>query len=53
VGLASRGLRDMDDGREAITDAIELAAIRAQARRVTRNSLIATLVLTAATFLLH
>ena len=50
--LASRGLRDMDGGVERITDTDELATVRAQARRVTRLSLAATVVATALLFLL-
>ena len=34
MGLASRGLRDMDTGTEAITDAAGLAQVRRQARKV-------------------
>ena len=39
--MASRGQRDMDDGRGPveITDQMELDAVRAQARRVTRRAL--------------
>jgi hypothetical protein len=47
VRLASRGLRDMDDGAAPITDAAVLSAVRAQARRVQRLSLLATAALTA------
>jgi hypothetical protein len=47
VGLASRGQRDMDTGAEVITDAAELAQVRAQARRVNLNSLLAASVCTA------
>jgi len=52
VGLASRGLRDMGGGLERIRDDAELAAVRTQARRVLRDSLIATILLTGATLLL-
>ena len=34
VALAARGLRNLDSGDEAITDALELARIRVQSRRV-------------------
>lgn len=34
MALASRGLRDMDDGPEAIQAPDELAQVRKQARRV-------------------
>ena len=50
VALASRGVRDMDDGPEGIADAAELVAVRAQARSVLVRSVIATLVLTAGAF---
>lgn len=50
--LASRGLRDMDGGVERITDAAELAKVRAQARRVNLMSLAATVLASAALFLL-
>ena len=39
--LASRGLRDMDGGPERIEDGAELAAVRAQARRVLYKSFLA------------
>lgn len=45
--LASRGLRDLGGGVERIEDAGELAAVRAQARRVTWTSLAATIVVSA------
>ncbi len=51
MGLASRGLRDMGGGPERIQDEAELAAVRARARRVLRDSLIATILLTGATLL--
>jgi len=47
VGLASRGQRDMDQGPETIADATELARVRAQARKVHLESLVAAAVLTA------
>lgn len=40
MGLASRGLRDMDDGPEAM-EAAERDAVRAQARRVHLRSVAA------------
>jgi hypothetical protein len=52
VGLASRGLRDMDTGEQKIGDAKELAQVRAQARRVNLKSLIAASVLSALSFVL-
>ena len=45
--LASRGLRDMDDGPEAITDAQERAAVQSQARRI-RGMVIAAAMAAAA-----
>ena len=39
--LASRGLRDMGAGVEPIRDEAELAAVRAQARRVLYKSFLA------------
>lgn len=47
MALASRGQRDMDQGPEAIADAAELARVRAQARKVHLESLVAAAVLTA------
>ncbi len=47
MGLASRGLRDMDDGPAAVTDADVDAAIRRQARGVYVRSLLSALALTA------
>ena len=46
MGLASRGLRDMDDGPEAM-EAAEAEAVRAQARKVQRDSLTAAALITA------
>ena len=40
--LASRGLRDMGQGLERIEDDVELAAVRAQARRVLYRSFLAS-----------
>lgn len=42
--LASRGLRDMGNGYEPITDADERRAVQAQARRVMIRSIVATIV---------
>jgi hypothetical protein len=42
VRLASRGLRDMDHGRERIESPEELAAVQAQARKVLFRSVLAT-----------
>lgn len=52
MSLASRGLRDLDSGSETIGDAAELAAVRAQARRVNIKSVITGLVFTALSLLL-
>jgi hypothetical protein len=49
VGLASRGLRDMDEGPERIEDAVELARVRRQALRVNSKSVaLATVMLLVA-----
>lgn len=40
MALASRGLRDLDEGREAIGDAAELRQVRSQARVVHINALV-------------
>ncbi|HSK19608.1 MAG TPA: hypothetical protein VK912_10715 [Longimicrobiales bacterium] len=45
--LASRGLRDMDAGPEAITDTDTLNAVRRQARRVQWQSLVSAALITA------
>lgn len=45
--LASRGRRDMDDGATEIGDKAELARVRAQARKVHIESLVAAVALTA------
>jgi hypothetical protein len=50
VALASRGQRDMDDGAQSITDSVELAAVRRQARRVHLYALVAGLLLTLVAF---
>ncbi len=47
MGLASRGLRDLGQGLEPITDPHERAAVRAQAMGVTGKSLAAALVVGA------
>jgi hypothetical protein len=54
VSLASRGLRDFDDGTGpvAVADAAEDRALRAQARRVHWKALLLAIALTGATFLL-
>ena len=52
MSLASRGLRDMDDGTQRIEDEAELRAVRAQARRVKLQSVVLALVGTALAFLL-
>jgi hypothetical protein len=52
VALARHGARDMDGGPESIEDAEQLAAVRAQARRVLLRSVIATLAVTAASLVL-
>jgi len=43
--LASRGLRDLDGRPERIGDSAELAVVRAQARRVFVQSVLATAVM--------
>jgi hypothetical protein len=52
VALASRGLRNLDDGPKPIEDEAELMAVRALARRVLMQSLLAAAALSAATLLL-
>jgi hypothetical protein len=47
VGLASRGLRDLDDGPTAVTEAEVDARIRQQARDVYVRSVVTALALTA------
>lgn len=50
--LASRGLRDMDTGPEAIADASEIAQVRRQARKVhTRALLVAAALVVVAVVL--
>lgn len=41
MALASRGLRDLDRGREVIASAAEFAQVRRQARKVHIESVIA------------
>ena len=45
--LASRGLRDMDEGPKAISDTNELEQVRRQARGVYIKSIITAAILTA------
>ena len=45
--LASRGLRDLDTGAEAIAHPVELAQLRRQARRVSIKAVLTGVVLTA------
>ena len=52
MGLASRGLRDMDSGAERIEDEAELSQVRRQARRVQIWATVLTLVLTGLLLLL-
>jgi hypothetical protein len=47
VALAARGMRNMDDGNEAIADPAELQAVKAQARRVNLQASIAAAAITA------
>ena len=46
MGLASRGLRDMDSGAVQIADGAELAHVRQQARGVRTRALILAATLT-------
>jgi hypothetical protein len=50
VRLASRGQRDFDDGPETISDPIELAQVRRQARAVQIKSFLFTIAGTALAF---
>ncbi len=50
--LAARGRRDMDTGAEPITDPVELAWVRSQARRVHVKSLLLSIVVTAIVMLI-
>ena len=52
VGLALRSQRDLDTGPQTISDAAELAQVRAQARRVNIKSTVVALALTAICFVL-
>ncbi len=52
VGLASRGMRDLDGGAERVEDGAEQAALAAQAGRVRLLAMAAAAALTAATFLI-
>lgn len=52
MGLAARGSRHLTDEVEAIEDAAELAQVRRQARGVNVKSAVASLILTAITFLI-
>jgi hypothetical protein len=47
VRLAARGLRDMDAGVAAITDAGELAQVRRQSRGVHLKSMLVAVAITA------
>jgi hypothetical protein len=47
VNLASRGLRDMDGGPEAVTDETEKARVREQATRVHMKSVLTALAVAA------
>jgi len=47
VVLASRGLRDMDDGAQPIRDEKEARQLRAQAKKVYLESIAVALLLTA------
>jgi hypothetical protein len=51
IALAAQGARNLDAGAEAVEDAAELEASRAEARRVLVRSAIATLIATAAAIL--
>jgi len=51
VSLASRGLCDMDEGAERLSDESELRQIRRQARMVHVKALMAAVVLTAVSLL--
>ena len=47
VALAARGERDLDQGREPVSSAAELAAITVQARQVAIRSVVSAIVITA------
>ncbi|HKP50649.1 MAG TPA: hypothetical protein VJU17_11575 [Gemmatimonadales bacterium] len=50
--LAARGQRDMDQGAEHISDAVELSTVRRQARGVYLKALVAAFFLTILLILL-
>lgn len=50
--LASRGLRDMDEGPQSISDSAELQQVRRQARAVYVKSVITAVILTAIALIL-
>jgi hypothetical protein len=52
VALAARGLKNMDTGDEAITDARELGQVRAQSRRVHISAALSAAVVAAVVMLL-
>jgi predicted kinase len=52
VRLASRGLRDMDNGPQVIADQAELRQVRRQARLVYAKAFIAAVILTATAVIL-
>jgi hypothetical protein len=52
MALASRGLRDMDQGIERIEDAEEALVVRGKARRVLLKSVAATVAVVVALMLL-
>jgi hypothetical protein len=47
VKLSARGLRDLDRGKEKITDPAELARVRRQARKVHLQSFLTAALVTA------
>jgi hypothetical protein len=51
VSLASRGLRDMDDGPQPILDPGALSAVHRQAGRIHLQAAVVTAVVTAAALL--
>lgn len=52
VALAKLGVRNMDDGNSAVTDAAELQAMRAQSQQVYLKTLIAAIVAAAILYVL-
>ncbi|HEU5153505.1 MAG TPA: hypothetical protein VFU03_02120 [Gemmatimonadales bacterium] len=52
MSLAARGLRDLDNGSQPITDPAELAQVQRQARVVHVKSILSATVLTALLWLL-